>query len=548
MYLDVLFKVIGGLGLFLYGMNHMSNGMQKIAGEKLKKVLSLLTGNRFAAIFVGIFITGLVQSSSVSTVMTIGFANASLLTLQQALGVILGANIGTTITGWILVLKIGKYGLPMAGAAAMIFMFANSEKTKLKSLTVMGLGLIFFGLELMSDGLKPLRSLPEFIQLFHAFDAAPNGVISYIGVLKAALVGALLTGIVQSSSATLGITITLAVGGLLNYETAVALVLGENVGTTITALLASLKATANAKRAAYAHTLVNLLGVAWVVPMFGLYIVFLNKIVDPVGNPTKAIATAHTLFNIFNVFLFIPFVGVMSRLLTKFVKEDSAPASNKITRLDAMMTEVPGVILSQTKNEILCMGDELYTSFKKLNEIYGDRDLIDSNLDFIIESEDRLDLYEKEINDISFYIMHKGLDEDQVEETRENLIISDEYETISDYLVRISKTVKKLIVNDIHLDEMRKNTIVNLHKDVEEIFLEINTAYKNNNKDLFVSALKKCNNIKGVYKNARQAHLENLTDSESQTMLSTGYMDMLNNYRRIKEHLYSIIETFIKIG
>ncbi|MGL6121043.1 MAG: Na/Pi cotransporter family protein, partial [Fusobacteriaceae bacterium] len=504
-------------------MNHMSNGMQKIAGEKLKKVLSLLTGNRFAAIFVGIFITGLVQSSSVSTVMTIGFANASLLTLQQALGVILGANIGTTITGWILVLKIGKYGLPMAGAAAMIFMFANSEKTKLKSLTVMGLGLIFFGLELMSDGLKPLRSLPEFIQLFHAFDAAPNGVISYIGVLKAALVGALLTGIVQSSSATLGITITLAVGGLLNYETAVALVLGENVGTTITALLASLKATANAKRAAYAHTLVNLLGVAWVVPMFGLYIVFLNKIVDPVGNPTKAIATAHTLFNIFNVFLFIPFVGVMSRLLTKFVKEDSAPASNKITRLDAMMTEVPGVILSQTKNEILCMGDELYTSFKKLNEIYGDRDLIDSNLDFIIESEDRLDLYEKEINDISFYIMHKGLDEDQVEETRENLIISDEYETISDYLVRISKTVKKLIVNDIHLDEMRKNTIVNLHKDVEEIFLEINTAYKNNNKDLFVSALKKCNNIKGVYKNARQAHLENLTDSESQTMLSTGY-------------------------
>lgn len=548
MYLDVIFKVVGGLGLFLYGMNHMSSGMQKIAGDRLKKVLALLTGNRFAAIFVGIFITGLVQSSSVSTVMTIGFVNASLLTLKQALGVILGANIGTTITGWILVLKIGKYGLPMAGAAAIFFMFANSEKTKIRALTVMGLGLIFLGLELMSDGLKPLRSLPEFIQMFHAFDAAPNGVISYVGVLKAALVGALLTAIVQSSSATLGITITLAVQGLLNYETAVALVLGENVGTTITALLASLKATANAKRAAYAHTLVNILGVAWVVPMFGLYLVFLNKVVDPIGNPTKAIATAHTLFNVFNVFLFIPFIGVMSNLLTKFVKEDTTPLSNKITHLDTMMTEVPGVVIAQTKNEILAMGDELYTSFKKLNAIYADRELVDTNLDFIVESEDRLDLYQKEINDVNFFIMHKGLDEDEVEETRENLIICDEYETISDYLVRISKTVKKLIENDIYLDEMRKTTIVNLHNDIEEIFLEINTAYKNNNKDLFVSALKKCNNIKGIYKKARQIHLENLTESESQTMLSTGYMDMLNNYRRIKEHLYSIIETYIKIG
>lgn len=548
MYLDVFFKVIGGLGLFLYGMNHMSNGMQKIAGERLKKVLAMLTGNRFAAVFVGIFITGLVQSSSVSTVMTIGLVNAALLNLKQALGIIIGANIGTTITGWVLVLKIGQYGLPLAGAGAIVYMFAKNEKTKLKALSVMGLGLIFLGLELMSDGLKPLRTLPEFVNMFHAFEAAPNGVLSYVGILKAALVGALLTALVQSSSATLAITITLAVQGLLSYETAVALVLGENVGTTITALLASLRATANAKRAAYAHTLMNLLGVAWVVPMFGLYIAFLHRVLDPVGNPTAAIATAHTLFNVFNAVLFIPFIGVMANLLTKFVKEDETPVTNKITHLDAMMTEVPGVVIAQTKNEILSMGDELYTSFKKLNDIYGNRELVDANLDFIVESEDRLDIFQKEINDVSFFIMHKGLDEAEVEETRENLIICDEYETISDYLVRISKTVKKLIENDIYLDEMRKTTIVKLHKDIEEIFLEINTAYKNNNKDLFVSALKKCNNIKGIYKNARQIHLENLTESESQTMLSTGYMDMLNNYRRIKEHLYSIIETFVKIG
>ena len=145
MYLDILFKVLGGLGLFLYGMENMSKGMQKMAGERLKKILAMLTTNRFMAIVMGVFVTALVQSSSVSTVMTIGFVNASLLTLKQALGVILGANVGTTITGWILVLKIGKYGLPMAGAAAISTMFFTSEKARTRAMTIMGLGLIFFG-------------------------------------------------------------------------------------------------------------------------------------------------------------------------------------------------------------------------------------------------------------------------------------------------------------------------------------------------------------------------------------------------------------------
>ncbi|MGL5231937.1 MAG: Na/Pi symporter, partial [Fusobacteriaceae bacterium] len=175
MYLDIFFKVLGGLGLFLYGMGHLSNGMQKIAGERLKKILSLLTGNRFAAIGMGVFITALVQSSSVSTVMTIGFVNASLLTLQQALGVILGANIGTTVTGWLLALKIGVYGLPLAGLASLMYMFSSKEKNKNRALTLLGLGLLFLGLEFMSDGFKPFRTMPEFIKFFQSFNASPNG-------------------------------------------------------------------------------------------------------------------------------------------------------------------------------------------------------------------------------------------------------------------------------------------------------------------------------------------------------------------------------------
>ena len=195
MYLTILCNIIGGLGIFLYGMENMSSGMQKLAGKRLKKILAVLTTNRVVAVLMGLFVTMLVQSSSVSTVMTIGFVNASLLTLKQGLGVILGANIGTTITGWILVLNIGKYGLPIAGAAAISYVFLKGDRARTRALTVMGLGMIFLGLELMSNGLKPVRSMPEFIALFHMFNAD-----TYFGVVKTACVGALITGIVQSSS------------------------------------------------------------------------------------------------------------------------------------------------------------------------------------------------------------------------------------------------------------------------------------------------------------------------------------------------------------
>ncbi len=351
MVIDILFKVFGGLGIFLYGMEHMSGGMQKLAGDRLKKTLAVLTKNRLMAIIMGIFVTGMVQSSSVSTVMTIGFVNAQLMTLKQALGVILGANIGTTITGWILVLKIGKYGLPMAGTAAIVNMFVKSDRAKTRALTVMGLGMIFFGLELMSQGFKPLRSMPEFIEMFHKFNAD-----TYTGVLMAACIGALMTAIVQSSSATLGITITLAVQGLIDYQTAVALVLGENVGTTITACLASIGARANAKRAAYAHTIINIVGVIWATSIFRIYIKFLHNFADPVSNITKFIATAHTMFNISNVILFTPLIGLVANFLMKIVRDDEDKVK-AVTHLDIRMAETPTLVIDQTKKEILGMGD-----------------------------------------------------------------------------------------------------------------------------------------------------------------------------------------------
>ena len=543
MYLDVLFKVVGGLGLFLYGMENMSSGMQKIAGDKLKKILAALTTNRIMAILMGIFVTGLAQSSSVSTVMTIGFINASLLTLQQGLGVILGANVGTTITGWLLALNIGKYGLPIVGFAAIAFMFVKGEKSRTRALTVMGFGFIFLGLELMSKGLSPLRTLPEFINLFHSFKAD-----SFFGVVKVAMVGALLTGVVQSSAATLGITITLATQGLIDYPTAVALVLGENVGTTVTALLASIGASSNAKRAAYAHTLINIVGVIWATVIFRPYLSILALFSDSTANMATAIATAHTMFNVINVILFIPFIGYLAKFLCTIVKDDDNGVI-RVTKLSSLMVTLPNVVIDQTRTEVLTMAANIKEIFFKLEEVYYNPSKLEAYNEEIDAIEEKLDLYEKEVSDANFTILNKGLEASYVEETRGNLITCDEYETISDYLKRVSNSLMRLKKDDLELTQERKETLQKLNHMVFDFFDDINKAYKTKDRDLFMLSISKYTAIKNLYKEARHGHFdkEAQNDETIPANLSTGYMDILNYYRRATDHVYNIIEHFAKI-
>lgn len=542
MYLDIAFNVLGGLGIFLFGMDSMSSGMQKLAGQRLKKILALLTTNRVVAILMGMFVTMLVQSSSVSTVMTIGFVNASLLTLKQALGVIFGANIGTTITGWILVLNIGKYGLPMVGAGAILYMFLKGEKAKTRALTFMGLGMIFLGLQLMSNGLKPVRSMPEFVRLFSLFSAD-----TYFGVLKVAFIGALITAIVQSSSATLGITITLAVQGLIDYPTAVALVLGENVGTTITAFLATLNANANAKRAAYAHTIINTVGVIWVTAIFPYYLDFLSNFGSPEANITMAIATAHTMFNVSNVIIFTPFIGYLVDFLTKIVKDDEEKVSDRITHIDELMLKTPSVVVGQTKTEVLNMGKNISEMFNTLKEIYQtNKSITEDEVKKMRKIEDDLDIYQKEITTANFIILNdKNITDNLKLDTKNNLEVCDEYETISDYLMRIINSLKRLQDNNIPLTEEEKNTLSTMNRDTEELFRNINTAYATKNKEMMLRSIEKANTITENYRVAKDKHLINAGCHETPiALLTTSYMDTLNYYRRVRDHIYNIIEGF----
>ena len=536
--LDIFFKVLGGLGIFLYGMHNMSSGMQKMAGAKIKNIIGLLTKNRVIACLVGVIVTAMVQSSSVSTVMTIGFVNASLMSLKQALGVILGANIGTTVTGWILVLKIGKYGLPMIGFASITYLFTKSDKVKTRVLALMGLGMIFFGLELMSEGFKPLRTMPFFINLFHSFDASTG----FVGVISAALVGALLTAIVQSSSATLGITIVLASQGMINSQTAVALVLGENVGTTITAMLASLGARANAKRAALAHTFINLTGVFWVVSIFPYYLKFLSNFVNPETNITEYIAAAHTIFNVSNVLLFLPFIGYIANALEKIVVEKEEVVE-KITQLDERMLETPIVVVDQTKLEINKVGSEIINGFIDVDKVLkGNLDLESKEYKNILELEDRVDIIQGEIASINSKVLTLDLEPSIIKKARKNIAISDQYESITDYLKRIALIHKRLFEKEESLSKRNLEDIDKLHNLIVNFFEYVDTSYKNDEYNILVEATKKSEEISSVYKDLRRKHLDRIEEQQKSPLLITAYMDILNHYRRLSDHSLTVVE------
>ncbi|MCK4959572.1 MAG: Na/Pi cotransporter family protein, partial [Planctomycetes bacterium] len=473
--IEIFFGVIGGLGIFLLGMKNMSEGMQAVAGEKLRRLINAVTNNRILACGVGTVMTMLVQSSSITTVMVIGMVNAGIMNLVQAIGVILGANIGTTITGWILVIKIGKYGLPLLGISALFFLFSKRDRVRYVASFFLGLGMIFFGLQLMKNGFAPLKELPEFTEWFSRF--SPH---NYFGVLKCCMVGAILTAIVQSSSATLGITISLAYIGVIDYPTAAALVLGENIGTTITAYLASLGASSNAKRASYAHMVINIIGVLWITAVFSAYTALIIKIVgtDPGTGiaaedggltypfSTTAIAATHTGFNVVNVLIFLPFIGWLNKLLYFLVPEKAHKEVPHLRFIDVRMLDTPAISIQQSRKEVLRMGEHVEKMLSRLRLVIVDDKPNEKSESKIFHREEVLDIVQKEIVEFLTDLLSGTVPHDVMNSGRMQLRMADEYESISDYLTNILKLKLKLRDSDLKMTDAARREILDLHEHV----------------------------------------------------------------------------------
>jgi phosphate:Na+ symporter len=555
LFFKIASQVIGGLGVFLLGMKYMSEGLQAVSGERLRKMIGAVTNNRVMGVVLGLLVTCLVQSSSVTTVMVVGFVNSGIMTLMQAIGVIFGANIGTTITGWILVLKIGKFGLPILGIAAFFFLFSKKDRLRYIGMAIMGIGMVFFGLELMKNGFKPVRGLPEFSAWFQAFQAT-----SPLGIIKCALVGCILTVIVQSSSATLGITIGLAATGVIEFQTAAALVMGENIGTTITAWLASLGTTTTAKRAAYAHVFFNVLGTAWFIVLFPIAIKGLSTLIaSRTGyNPldisiddmdeakfgqiiTAGIALTHSTFNIANVIIFLPFAGLLGKLVTKLVPEKETKEVGHLTYLDVRMLDTPSLGVVQSQGQLNFMAESVEGMMDQLKTCLDGEP--NAKLEGkIFHREEILDNVQKEIflflsNMVSGQVPH-----DITEKAHQQMRIADEYESLSDYITNVLKGKKKMEQNNMKFDGPAKDKLVKLHDRVAAYIVKINEFMKDESKDQLTWATTEGAAIGELMKESRREHLVRLQQEEVSPFFSLAYIDMLNFYRRMKDHALNIAE------
>ena len=547
--IGIVLGVGGGLGLFLLGMKNMSEGMQAAAGSRLRAMIGAVTNNRFMACGVGLFVTCLIQSSSVTTVMLIGFANAGLMTLAQSIGVILGADIGTTITGWILVLEIGKYGLPLLGFSAFFFLFTKNDKMRSIALLVMGLGMVFFGLELMKAGFKPLREMPEFISWFSKFSP-----VGYWGILKCTLVGAGVTAIVQSSSATVGITMGLASQGIIDFETAVALVLGQNIGTTITAYLASIGTVKSAKRVAYAHILIKVIGVIFLVILFPWYIALIKGMLTTDPNlsvlangettyPTiiKGIAVAHTTFNVILVAAFLPFTKKLANLLTKLMPDTEADETPHLTYLDVRMLNTPALGMEQSRQEVLFMAESVHKMMNLLRDSLFAEKADEEAHRKIFRREDILDNVQKEITEFLGGLLAGNVTRDIIDESRGQIRLADEYESISDYIAGILKMQIKLRNNKLMPSQEGQREMLELH-DCTTNYLKFICVSLCERTNILSEAVMRSDELTRMMKDFRGRHLERLASGETSPLLSLVVPDMLIAYRRINDHALNIAE------
>jgi len=478
----IIFQAFGGLGLFLMGMKLMSEGMQKTAGDRLRNTLNLITSNRFFAITVGLFITTVIQSSSATTVMVVGFVNASLMGLQQAIGVILGANVGTTITGWLVTLKIVKYSMPVIGVGVFIRFFSKNEMWKHAGEIVFGFGLLFLGMQTMKTGFAPLRESGEFIQLFMKVDG-----MSYFSILTGVAIGALTTLLVQSSSATIGITIALASQGLIGFEGAVSLILGENIGTTITALLASIGANYNAKRAAVAHTLFNVFGVLMMIIIFFPFVTFIEKIIPGasdfvISNSSEAvnysaaigvkpfigphIAAAHTVFNVSNVALFTLLIPFLAKVCERLIPEPAMIKSREVhdfSHIDTLQMESTSLGIAETEKKIDRMYELLVTSSGSVKEIaengQNSADLCDS----VLNIEKHLDTYKKHITEFLVTLSAHSMSEKDSHYIGDLLTLTHNLEKYGDNLEHIALIFDKINRKKIQIPADIQRTIMDIY-------------------------------------------------------------------------------------
>ena len=549
----VLVTVLGGLGVFLLGMKHLSEGLQAVAGRELRRFMALATTHRMAGVGTGIASTILVQSSSIITVMLVGFVSSGLMTLQQAINVIIGANIGTTATVWIVAFApdpqvLGLIGL---GVGGMLYFFFHGERIHNIGLAVLGLGLVFLGMYFMAKGVLPIRQNPDIQSAFTRMGATTLG-----GVALVALVAALFTAVIQSSAASIAIGMTLAAQQLITYEMAIAVLFGANIGTTMTAWLAAIGGSAAAKRTALAHTLSNVIGSALFLPFVLPVLVPMGKALFPnwhaVTETAKGpmllgvmapIAVTDTVFSVLRGLLFFPFVRPFAALVERIVpqREEEKPHLS-VLKIGVKLS--PVIACDQALLEIQFMREsnlDLLGCARKV--LAGESD--DSIENHIIHREGILDNVQREVTEFLGSIMTKRLPQDVAERSRRLLRLTDELESVSDEAAQILKVVKRLRKQGQKISEVSAALLLQVHDRVYAFAEKVTPWIRSPRPVIDIETVQaESKSIHEYIRECRRTQLRRIGPDDPDSPLRVlGELDIINAYERVRAYYLNIAET-----
>ncbi|HEK9039146.1 TPA: Na/Pi cotransporter family protein [Clostridioides difficile] len=535
--MNIVISLIGGLGLFLYGMSLMGEGLQKSTGDKLKKIIELLTSNVVMGVLVGTVVTGIIQSSSATTVMVVGFVNAGIMNLSQAIGVIMGANIGTTVTAQLVSFNLEGIAPIALGIGILFYLFTSNQKTKHLSEILIGFGILFTGMEFMKDAVAPLAEYKAFTDALLYFSKNP-----VLGILA----GFAITGIVQSSSASMGMLIALASQGILPLSSALPILYGDNIGTCVTSLLSSVGASRNARRAAVMHLSFNVIGTI-------IFMLVLNKPISAIVthfDPTdtaRQIANAHTLFNLTNVIILLPFSKYIVKLANRLIpiKETESEIVNNTKYLDERMFSTPSIALGNTVQEVVRMGHKATNSLE--HSIAGFLNKSNEDINKAFESEKVVNKLQKDILNYLLKLSKEPLRDD--ERFRTDLL----FNTVND-IERVSDHAENIAELAMSVKEMNISFSDSAIREIYEIYNKTITNFKDalivldvKDFELANKVLEVENEVNYLEKTFRNSHMIRLNNGSCTIDAGVLYLDLLTNLERISDHSTNIVKQVLKL-
>lgn len=543
--INIIFGLVGGLAIFIYGMNLMGEGLQKAAGERMRRILEILTGNPLMGVLVGALVTAIIQSSSATTVMVVGFVSAGLMTLPQSIGVIMGANIGTTITAQLVAFKIGHYAYPIAALGFILYFFTKKKTVKYFGQTIFAFGLLFVGLNTMSGAMKPLAKSPEFSDLI--LQLGKNPVIGLI-------VGTISTALVQSSSAMIAVLQNLASqpvdeagNALINLTTALPILFGSNIGTTITALFACIGASLNAKRAALSHSIFNIVGsivFMFFIPIFGKLIELIPSRGTEVEIISRQIANAHTAFNLINSLLWIPLIFILAKIVTILLPGEEHHVEKRVLYLDKRVLNTPSIAMSLATKELARMATIAKQMMQSANKAFTASDMEEATK--VREFEEIVDMLQCEIiKYLSTMLSQSTLTEHQSIRLAGLMHVANDIERIGDYCQNIADSAEIKENENLPFSQEAISEIKEAFNQVNQMVDDSIHALNEGNVSLARKVLSEENEVDELESHLRARHLQRLNKGLCNPQSAISFIELIHNLERIADHCNNIAEAVL---